>query len=262
MNWSVEEDRFTEQTPHGPKEFNNIIVTKHGHVQDRLILAAHYDSKIFPGQEFIAATDSAVPCGLLLDLAQVLNPYLEILQNPSVTLQMVFFDGEEAFVDWTETDSLYGSRHLAAKWEKENKLKSIKLLVLLDLLGSGGSMHLLHSSGLLGFTKLVEAESRLRQLQLIKRVTGEKTQLGDTTSHFHNPKIRMVRENAIDDDHRPFFQRNVPILHLIPYPFPAVWHNIQDDRAHLNQNDIDDLALIFRVWLLEYFGVSAFNTEL
>lgn len=30
---------------------------------------------------------------------------------------MVFFDGEEAFVDWTEKDSLYGSRHLASKME-------------------------------------------------------------------------------------------------------------------------------------------------
>jgi len=29
------------------------------------------------------------------------------------SLQLIFFDGEEAFVEWTDTDSLYGSRHLA-----------------------------------------------------------------------------------------------------------------------------------------------------
>lgn len=34
-------------------------------------------------------------------------------------MQIVFFDGEEAFVDWTKTDSLYGSRHLAKRWEDE-----------------------------------------------------------------------------------------------------------------------------------------------
>lgn len=28
----------------------------------------------------------------------------------------MFFDGEEAFRDWTQTDSLYGSRHLAKLW--------------------------------------------------------------------------------------------------------------------------------------------------
>lgn len=34
-----------------------------------------------------------------------------------VSLRFIFFDGEEAFVDWTETDSIYGARHLAEKWE-------------------------------------------------------------------------------------------------------------------------------------------------
>ncbi len=29
-----------------------------------------------------------------------------------VTLQLVFFDGGEAFEQWSQTDSLYGSRHL------------------------------------------------------------------------------------------------------------------------------------------------------
>lgn len=38
-------------------------------------------------------------------------------QQSDVTLQMVFFDGEEAFQEWTSTDSLYGARHLAEVWE-------------------------------------------------------------------------------------------------------------------------------------------------
>lgn len=40
-----------------------------------------------------------------------------VLQN--VTLQLIFFDGEEAFDKWSEKDSLYGSRHLASKWSRE-----------------------------------------------------------------------------------------------------------------------------------------------
>lgn len=42
--------------------------------------------------------------------------YFLFLQQSDVTLQMVFFDGEEALVRWTKTDSLYGARHLAEKW--------------------------------------------------------------------------------------------------------------------------------------------------
>ena len=31
----------------------------------------------------------------------------------NVTLQLLFLDGEEAFVEWSDTDSIYGARHLA-----------------------------------------------------------------------------------------------------------------------------------------------------
>jgi len=41
---------------------------------------------------------------------------LMCLQEDDVSLQLVFFDGEEAFVEWTATDSIYGARHLAEKW--------------------------------------------------------------------------------------------------------------------------------------------------
>ena len=38
-----------------------------------------------------------------------------VLQRHEVSLQFIFFDGEEAFKDWTDTDSLYGARHLASQ---------------------------------------------------------------------------------------------------------------------------------------------------
>ena len=59
---------------------------------------------------------------MMLDLAEALNPLLDKRQErvdagleddedvADVTLQLVFFDGEEAFVSWTDTDSTYGSR--------------------------------------------------------------------------------------------------------------------------------------------------------
>lgn len=32
---------------------------------------------------------------------------------------------------------------------------------------------------------------------------------------------------GIDDDHRPFLQRGVPVFHVIPLPFPHVWHTLE-----------------------------------
>ena len=41
------------------------------------------------------------------------------------SLQLIFFDGEEAFVRWTDTDSIYGARHLAESMSKDNGLLSV-----------------------------------------------------------------------------------------------------------------------------------------
>lgn len=64
-----------------------------------------------------------MPCALMLDLAEALNPALEARKTladsglnadeeeaAETTLQLIFFDGEEAFKDWTDTDSIYGAR--------------------------------------------------------------------------------------------------------------------------------------------------------
>jgi hypothetical protein len=44
------------------------------------------------------------------------------LQLSEYSLQLIFFDGEEAFQRWTATDSLYGSRQLARDMEETGLL--------------------------------------------------------------------------------------------------------------------------------------------
>lgn len=58
----------------------------------------------------------------MLDLAEALNPLLDSRKQrledgleddedvSDTTLTLVFFDGEEAFKEWTDTDSVYGAR--------------------------------------------------------------------------------------------------------------------------------------------------------
>ena len=73
----MEEDRFPDSTPFGVKEFVNIIATlvPVGQIESdlKLVMACHYDSKYFNQQDFIGATDSSVPCAMLLDLAHNLQ---------------------------------------------------------------------------------------------------------------------------------------------------------------------------------------------
>ncbi|XP_036363394.1 glutaminyl-peptide cyclotransferase isoform X2 [Octopus sinensis] len=132
-SWTITEDKFVQQTPNGKVKFSDIIATLDPKAHKQVVLACHYDSKKFYDFEFIGATDSAVPCALLLALVRELQCLFKYRQkNLDTTLQLIFFDGEEAFKTWTETDSLYGSRHLASKWQNDldangrNKLYSIE----------------------------------------------------------------------------------------------------------------------------------------
>src|SRR5206468_980560 len=46
-----------------------------------------------------------------------------------------FFDGEEAVVEWTDTDSTYGSRHFVETRDDDGTLDRIRAMVLLDMIG-------------------------------------------------------------------------------------------------------------------------------
>ena len=84
-NWSIQLDEFTDSTPRGDVKFTNFIATRDppgvrpGDV-GRLVVTAHYDSKwgaSGSGMEgFIGATDSAVPCAMLMYAALALDKYL------------------------------------------------------------------------------------------------------------------------------------------------------------------------------------------
>ena len=112
-----------------------------------MVIACHYDSKMTPSG-FLGATDSAVPCAQMINLAHTMKMDLDDQKSSSnneLTLQFLFLDGEEAFVKWTSTDSIYGARHLASKLETSSyeynriqgsELDRMDIFVLLDLLGA------------------------------------------------------------------------------------------------------------------------------
>ncbi|CAH8469125.1 unnamed protein product [Schistosoma turkestanicum] len=141
-DWKVDLDTFEQKTIIGVKTFHNIIsYRENSNYTKYLILACHYESKLMPN--FVGSTDSAMPCSMILKIVDLLNYGIKSLKNSDIGLKVIFFDGEEAFKQWTHSDSLYGSRHLAKKWSyplsvtsNETELSKIDLLVLLDLLGA------------------------------------------------------------------------------------------------------------------------------
>lgn len=69
-------------------------------------------------------------------------------------------------------------------------------------------------------------------------------------------KATTVRDLGIEDDHLPFLRRGVKILHLIPYPFPSVWHTRNDDVSAIDINTLDNFSRIMNVFVADYFGLT------
>uniref|UniRef100_A0A8D0CH26 Glutaminyl-peptide cyclotransferase n=1 Tax=Scleropages formosus TaxID=113540 RepID=A0A8D0CH26_SCLFO len=212
--WQVEVESFSSTTPQGPVTFSNILAVLDPAAPRRLLLACHYDSKAIPPapgapqKPFIGASDSAVPCAMILELVTALNSQLKLFkqQKPPLTLQLVFFDGEEAFEEWTAIDSLYGSRHLAERMSRTphppgsahtTELQALDLFVLLDLIGAPDPLFVNHFDNTARwFDRLIAAEKRLHKLGLLSSHPREQ-------SYFR----KDVYLGPVQDDHIPFLQR-------------------------------------------------------
>ncbi|KAB1273681.1 Glutaminyl-peptide cyclotransferase-like protein [Camelus dromedarius] len=253
--WHVELDPFTASTPLGPLDFGNVVATLDPGAARHLTLACHYDSKLLPSglAPFVGATDSAVPCALLLELAQALDLELSRAKEQAapVTLQLLFLDGEEALKEWGPKDSLYGSRHLAQLMESAphssgfTRIQAIELFMLLDLLGAPNPTFYSHFPRTSRwFYRLRSIEKRLHRLNLLQSHPWE-------VMYFQSGEP----PGSVEDDHIPFLRRGVPVLHLISTPFPSVWHTSDDSEANLHPPTVHNLSRILAVFLAEYLGL-------
>jgi Zn-dependent M28 family amino/carboxypeptidase len=209
----VIEDSFTASTPLGPKSMRNIIARFPGKSGRKIVITGHYDTKIIPGTTFLGANDGGSSTGFLLELARVLA------KKPRVDdVYLVWLDGEEAYAQWSDRDSLYGSRHLAAKWEADGTLRRIKALINVDMIGDKD----------LGILTEVLSTPWLRQL------------IWQTAKDLGYGKHFLSSESATEDDHIPFLQKNVAAVDLIDFnygsTFTNYWHTDLDTMDKLSAN--------------------------
>ncbi|XP_003214183.2 glutaminyl-peptide cyclotransferase-like protein [Meleagris gallopavo] len=116
------------------------------------------------------------------------------------------------------------------------------LLVLLDLLGAQNpAIHSHFPQTHHWFLRLVAIEKRLRRLGLLH------------ASPHDQPFFRLSpAPGPVEDDHIPFLQRGVPVLHLIPLPFPWVWHTTEDNEDNLHPPTMEDLCKILTAFVAEF----------
>ena len=207
LGLTVKEQAFEATTPAGKVRMVNVRTVIGGADADRrLIIAGHYDTKLFKDLKFVGANDGGSSTGFLIELARVLTQ-----SPPSMPVELLFLDGEEAVrLEWVDPDNRYGSRYYVESAKKAGSLSSIAALILVDMIGDAD------------LAIKLETQSTPRLAGIIwgtAAALGRKEFLEDGT--------------PIEDDHIPFLEAGVPAVDLIDLDYPA-WHTPQDTMDKLS----------------------------
>jgi len=205
-NDGVEEDAFVAETPEGKFPVRNLIAKFPGTRDGIIVIAGHYDTN-YPLRNtgYVGANDGGSSTAILLELANQFRGK----KRDGFSVWLLWTDGEEAVKNWTATDSLYGTRHLAEKWQQDGTLKKIKAFLLADMIGDAD----------LNIDRDSDSTPWLEDL-----VYQAASKLG-YQSHF------FARTIPLEDDHLPFVHRGVPSADLIDldYGYGNVFHHTPQD---------------------------------
>jgi glutaminyl-peptide cyclotransferase len=209
-------DKFTAQTPDGPLAMENIIAKFPGKSGKAIVVSGHYDTLKSP--DFVGANDGGSSAGFLLEMASALEG-----QPRTDDLYLVFFDGEEAIKKWSDTDSLYGSRHLAANWSTDGTIARIKALINIDMIGDKDLVLLYDTSSAAPLRKLV----------------------WDTADALGYSTAFPRRDNSVEDDHIPFLKAGVRAVDLIDFQSQnTFWHTPQDTMDKLSPHSFEVIGAV------------------
>jgi glutaminyl-peptide cyclotransferase len=220
FGWKTTRSEFSAPTPRGMMTFVN-LVARFGNQKGpaQFLLCSHYDTKTFDTIRFVGANDGGSSTGLLIEMARVLaiNPVL------AAKVELVFFDGEEAFENFTATDGLYGSRHFAS--ELGELAKSFRGGILFDMIGDKSLRVTLSPDSPIDLARnIFAAADALRQ-----------------RAHF------TYFGGGITDDHTPLNEIGIPVIDLIDFDFPP-WHTAEDT---LDKISAESLEIVGRVALYD-----------
>ena len=207
-------DQFTGHPPGGPVPMENILLKFPGTSGRTVAVTGHYDTKKIPMVHFVGANDAGSSTGFLIEFARVAAG-----MKHSDDILIVFFDGEEALGEWTDTDSRYGSRHLAEKWAADGTLARIKALINVDMIGDKD----------LDISNDSNSSSALR------------ADVAKISSSLGYAKFFRTQEGAIDDDHKPFTDAGVNAIDIIDLdygPNGGYWHTAQDTMDKLSAHSL------------------------
>jgi glutaminyl-peptide cyclotransferase len=191
----------------------------------RIILGAHYDSRMFADsdpdpaqhQNFVpGANDGASGVGVLLELARS-------LPDETVPVWLVFFDAEDngRIQGW---DWILGSREF---------VKNIPVqpwaVIVVDMIGDAD---------------LNIYKERNSNPELTDEIWAVAQSLGYESKFIPEYKHSML------DDHTPFLEAGIPAVDIIDFDYPY-WHTIQDTPDKVSAESLKVVGETLLVWIMQ-----------
>jgi glutaminyl-peptide cyclotransferase len=204
----VESDSFEADTVAGKFPVHNIIAKFPGEKDGIIVIAGHYDTNLpLKGTGYVGANDGGSTTAILLEFANQLRGK----KRDGYSVWLVWTDAEEAVQKWSAEDSLYGTKHLAARWQQDGTAKKIKAFLLTDMIGDAD----------------LDIDRDQNSTQWLEDVVYEAAKRLGYQSHF------FERDNAIEDDHLPFVKIGIPCADIIDidYGYNGVFHHTPQDTV-------------------------------
>ena len=224
--WRVTRQAFTDDTPRGRVQFVNLIAQfpDQGNTAPLFLLCSHYDTKTFDTIKFVGANDAGSSTGLLLELARVIG------QHPNLAgkIELVFFDGEEAYDHFSETDGLYGSRYFARQLQGSSA-KQFRGGILFDMVGDRSLDVTLPADSPAEIARNIFAAAETLKLR----------------SYFTYLGREMI------DDHSPLNAIGIPTIDVIDFDYPS-WHTAGDTIDKISAESLQIVGSVALYYLSEF----------
>ena len=222
--WKVERQNFSDDTPRGKIQFVNLVATFGSQAAPSFLVCSHYDTKTFDNARFVGANDGGSSTGVLVELARVLSEQPGLAKK----IELVFFDGEEAYEAFTDTDGLYGSRYFAKQLVAQDKAKLFRGGILFDMVGDKSLTITLPPDSSADLARGIFASADALNLR----------------KHF------TYFDRDITDDHTPLNQIGIPVIDLIDFDYPP-WHTPDDTVDKLSAESLRVTGAVAVYYLCE-----------
>jgi Zn-dependent M28 family amino/carboxypeptidase len=176
---------------------------------------------MFDTIRFVGANDGGSSTGLLLELARVMGQHPDLARK----IELVFFDGEEAYEQFSEKDGLYGSRYFARELQGPRQFRGG---LLFDMVGDRS----------LGITLPSDSPAEMARDIF---AAAEALKLRNYFTYLGRELI---------DDHVPLNAIGISTLDIIDFDYPW-WHTADDTMDKISAQSLQTVGSVALYYLSE-----------